>query len=57
MTGKGDFGTVEVDKRADLILVRGDPLKDVANIREPLGVMAAGQWYPEGDLKEMIAIE
>ena len=57
MTGKGDFGTVEAGKRADLILVRGNPLKNVANIREPLGVMAAGRWYPEEKLKEMIAIE
>jgi imidazolonepropionase-like amidohydrolase len=57
MTGEGDFGTIESGKRADLILVRGDPLKNVSNIKEPLGVMAAGQWYPEEKLKEMIALE
>jgi imidazolonepropionase-like amidohydrolase len=57
MVGRGDFGTVEVGKRADLVLVRGDPLKDVANIREPLGVMAAGRWYPERELKEMISVK
>ncbi|MCJ7500694.1 amidohydrolase family protein [bacterium] len=56
MTEEGDFGTIEAGKRADLILVRGDPLRDVANIREPLGVMAAGRWYPEEKLKGMIAI-
>ena len=57
MTGRGDFGTIESGKRADLILVRGDPLKNLANIREPMGVMTAGRWYPERKLKEMIAIE
>ena len=57
MTGHGEFGTIEVGKRADLILVKGDPLKDVANIKEPLGVMASGRWYPERELKEMIAIK
>jgi hypothetical protein len=57
MIGEGDFGTVEVGNRADLILVRGNPLEDVVNIRDPLGVMAAGRWYPEETLKQMIAIE
>jgi hypothetical protein len=57
MNGEGDFGTIEAGKGADLILIRGNPLKDVTNIREPLGVMAAGRWYPEAKLKEMIAID
>jgi hypothetical protein len=54
MTGDGDFGTIEAGNRADLILVRGNPLKDIGTIREPLGVMAAGRWYPEEILAEMI---
>jgi imidazolonepropionase-like amidohydrolase len=57
MSRKGDFGTIEAGKRADIILIRGNPLEDVANIREPLGVMAAGRWYPEEKLKAMIAIK
>ena len=57
MTGRGDFGTIETGKRADLILVRGNPLEDVADIKEPLGVMAAGRWYPEESLKDMIEIK
>ena len=57
MTGQGNFGTIEPGKRADLVLVRGNPLEEVANIKEPLGVMAAGKWYPEERLKEMISLE
>ena len=57
MTGKRDFGTVEEGKRADFILVRGNPLEDVGNIRQPLGVMAAGRWYPEEKLKKMIVVD
>jgi hypothetical protein len=54
MTGKGDFGIIEVGQRADLILVQGNPLEDVANIRNPLGVMAAGRWYSRETLAQMI---
>ena len=56
MTGDGDFGTIEVGKRADLILVRENPLEDVTTIKEPLGVMAMGRWYPKDILDQMIQI-
>jgi N-acyl-D-aspartate/D-glutamate deacylase len=29
----GDFGTVEAGKRADLVLIDGDPLKDIRDLR------------------------
>ena len=54
MTGEGNFGAIEIGKRADLILVRGNPLKDVENIRDPLGVMASGRWYSGETLSELI---
>ena len=57
MTGEGDFGTIEVGKRADLILVNENPLNDVANIKNPLGVMAAGRWYSEETLGQMISVD
>ncbi len=56
MTGAGDFGTIEIGKRADLILVLGNPLEDITTIRQPLGVMAAGKWYSEEQLAELIEI-
>ena len=56
MTGEGEFGIIEVGKRADLILVRENPLKDVAVIKEPLGVMAAGRWYSGELLSELIKL-
>jgi len=54
MTGYGNFGTIEVGKRADLILVRDNPLEDITTIKEPLGVMAAGRWYSQETLAELI---
>lgn len=57
MVGEGNFGTIEVGKRADLILVKNNPLEDVANIEDIRGVMAAGRWYPEEELDQMLALE
>ena len=37
------FGTIEKGKDADLILLRANPLQDVSNIKNPLGVMAEGR--------------
>jgi imidazolonepropionase-like amidohydrolase len=57
MNGKGDFGTIEIDKRADLILVKNNPLKDIANIKKIIGVMADGRWYSKTTLQQMIAFK
>jgi len=55
MTGEDDFGTIEVGKRADFILVNKNPLEDVANIKDVRGVMASGSWYDKATLEKMIA--
>lgn len=39
-------GTVAEGMLADLVLVRGNPLEDVGNVREPAGVMLRGRWLP-----------
>lgn len=48
---KDNFGTIEAGKRADLILVEGNPVKDVANIAKRAGVMLRGQWLPESEIR------
>lgn len=45
------FGTIEIGKRADLILVEENPLTDLANAQKQVGVMARGRWFPEAELK------
>ncbi len=57
MVGEGNFGTIEVGKRADLILVKNNPLEDVANIKDIRGVMAAGRWFSEEELTQMMALK
>jgi imidazolonepropionase-like amidohydrolase len=45
------FGTVEVGKRADLLLVDADPLADVRNVRKRAGVMVAGRWLTAAEIE------
>ena len=54
MNGRDDFGTIVPGKRADLILIQQNPLEDVANARKILGVMAAGRWYDQKAITEML---
>jgi len=50
--GKLDkFGTIQIGKQADLILLEDNPLTDVANITNRCGVMIRGQWFSEDDLQ------
>lgn len=50
---KGDarFGTVAAGQRADLVLLDGNPLADVANLERRAGVMVRGRWLPADELR------
>jgi len=52
---EGEFGTVAVGKRADLILSRGNPLEDVRRLRQTDGVMVNGRWFSRKDLDARLA--
>jgi imidazolonepropionase-like amidohydrolase len=54
MNGRDDFGTIMPGKRADLVLLQQNPLEDVANARKIRGVMAAGRWYDQKAIAEML---
>ncbi len=54
MIGKNDFGTIEIGKRADFILLEKNPLADVSNVKNLLGVMAAGKWFDKHEIQKMI---
>ena len=49
-----EFGTIEVGKRADLILVEGNPLEDVTSLSSRIGVMVRGQWFSQIQLQNML---
>ena len=44
LEAEGEFGTIEVGRRADMILLDANPLLDVANVRQRNGVMFQGVW-------------
>ncbi|HEX6250833.1 MAG TPA: amidohydrolase family protein [Gemmatimonadaceae bacterium] len=55
LLGIGDsIGTIERGKRADLVLVAGNPLLDLGTVRRPTGVMLAGRWLPKNELDAML---
>ena len=50
-----EFGTVQENRRADLILLSANPLDDIANIRKREGVMVRGIWWPESAIQEELS--
>ena len=51
---EAEFGTVEVGKRADLILVEGNPLEDISNVHRQAGVMVRGRWLPKHEIQRRL---
>jgi imidazolonepropionase-like amidohydrolase len=49
-----EFGTVEVGKRADLVLLEANPLEDINNTRQIAGTMVRGNYYSRDDLDLML---
>jgi imidazolonepropionase-like amidohydrolase len=49
-----EFGTISVGMRADLILVEGNPLESVANLKRRAGVMVRGRWLTMSDLHKQL---
>jgi imidazolonepropionase-like amidohydrolase len=44
------FGTVAVGERADLVLLASNPLSDLDNLTDRVGVMLRGRWIPRAEL-------
>lgn len=54
--GIGDsVGTIERGKIADLVLLDGDPLRDITNTRRIKGVLLRGRYYARNDLERIRA--
>jgi imidazolonepropionase-like amidohydrolase len=49
-----DRGTIEVGKRADLVLLDANPLADIKNTRKIAGVFLSGRWLDRAKLDAMM---
>ncbi len=54
MNALDTIGTVSAGKRADLVLVEGNPLENIENTTKIAGVMAKGEWFPKDQLNKML---
>ena len=43
-------GTVEIGRRADLLLLNANPLENISATENRAGVMLKGKWYPQNEL-------
>ena len=53
MNKDDEFGTVEVGKRADLLLLNSNPLDNIENLQNKSGLMIRGIWLPEEEIKKL----
>jgi imidazolonepropionase-like amidohydrolase len=53
----GDSGTIEVGKRADLILVNGNPLENISDIRKVYHVVANGRMFNSAKLWQSVGFQ
>jgi imidazolonepropionase-like amidohydrolase len=45
-----DAGTIAKGRRADLLIVDADPLRDIRNVRRSFGVFVGGRWLPRAEI-------
>jgi imidazolonepropionase-like amidohydrolase len=53
--GAPEEGRIGTGRKADLILLDGNPLTDIANVGRKAGVMVAGRWLPLEEIERRLA--
>ena len=49
-----EFGTIGLGMRADLLLLKANPLENIDNLEQRVGVMVAGQWFTDSELQRRL---
>ena len=50
---RSDYGTIQVGRIADLVLLQANPLENIANTRKIAGVVADGRYLSGADLEQL----
>ena len=48
------MGTIDVDKKADMVLLNANPLEDIRNTRDIAGVATKGVFYDNESLIKLV---
>ncbi len=56
LRGSKQWGTIETGKRADLVLVSGNPLEDIRNTARIEGVAVGGRWLDSAERERMLQV-
>jgi imidazolonepropionase-like amidohydrolase len=56
LRGSKEWGTIEEGKRADLVLIAGNPLADIRNTARIEGVSVGGRWLDKAERERMMAV-
>jgi imidazolonepropionase-like amidohydrolase len=48
-----DYGKVQAGRVADLVILRANPLEDIANTRTIAGVVADGRYWSQADVERL----
>jgi imidazolonepropionase-like amidohydrolase len=50
---EAEQGSVEIGKRADLLILEGNPLQDIGETTRPFGLVLAGRWFSAEELSAL----
>jgi imidazolonepropionase-like amidohydrolase len=51
---EGEIGTIGVGKRANMVLLDGNPLEDIDNVYRTSGVFISGRWMTVEEIERML---
>ncbi|TAJ16689.1 MAG: amidohydrolase, partial [Planctomycetota bacterium] len=51
---EAEFGTIQPGRRADLLLLDGDPTADIRNVHRQAGVMLRGKWLDKNEIDQRL---